>query len=167
MAKANLPPSYQKDAVMDSRGWRHPRTGELLVAKKFSDSAIAIYYKSSVSYDDETSVVEVSTTPAVMVNDEKRDELVAEIVDTISVSTSGIAAVDENVIVTDFEIKSVDVIAPVPGGHMSGYIPSVKEEWTKDEIAAWAMKYYDLKVSVNKSKDKMLAQIKAHLSKDK
>lgn len=30
----NTPPNWQKDAVPSARGWRHPRTGELLVSVK-------------------------------------------------------------------------------------------------------------------------------------
>ena len=37
------PPNYQKDAVPTSRGWTHPRTGELLKAQKFSEQQISEY----------------------------------------------------------------------------------------------------------------------------
>ena len=30
------PPNYQKDAIPTTRGWTHPRTGELLVSMKLT-----------------------------------------------------------------------------------------------------------------------------------
>ena len=37
------PPNYQKDAIPTPQGWRHPRTGELLVSRKISEEAINEY----------------------------------------------------------------------------------------------------------------------------
>ncbi len=37
------PPNFQKDAVPTPQGWRHPRTGELLVSRKISEAAIDEY----------------------------------------------------------------------------------------------------------------------------
>ena len=37
------PPNYQKDAVPTPQGWRHPRTNELLVARKISLGEINEY----------------------------------------------------------------------------------------------------------------------------
>lgn len=37
------PPNYQKNAKITARGWRHPRTNELLVAKKFTQAEIDAY----------------------------------------------------------------------------------------------------------------------------
>ena len=37
------PPNYQRDAIPTPRGWVHPRTGELLVSRKISESAINEY----------------------------------------------------------------------------------------------------------------------------
>jgi hypothetical protein len=34
------PPNYQKDAIPTPQGWRHPRSGELLVCMKISKEAI-------------------------------------------------------------------------------------------------------------------------------
>ena len=36
-------PNYQKDAIPTPQGWRHPRTGELLVSMKISEAAINEY----------------------------------------------------------------------------------------------------------------------------
>jgi len=41
------PPNFQKDAIPTPQGWRHPRTGELLVSRKISEEAIAEYFGSS------------------------------------------------------------------------------------------------------------------------
>ena len=38
------PPNFQKDAIPTPQGWRHPRTGELLVSRKISEEAIAEYF---------------------------------------------------------------------------------------------------------------------------
>lgn len=37
------PPNYQKDAIPTTRGWTHPRTGELLKAQKLSQAQIDEY----------------------------------------------------------------------------------------------------------------------------
>ena len=37
------PPNYQKDAIPTTRGWTHPRTGELLVSIKLTEEAINEY----------------------------------------------------------------------------------------------------------------------------
>ena len=37
------PPSWKKDAVPTPKGWRHPKTGELLLPKKLSEADIAEY----------------------------------------------------------------------------------------------------------------------------
>jgi len=37
------PPSFQKDAIPTPQGWRHPKTGELLVARKISIEDIDDY----------------------------------------------------------------------------------------------------------------------------
>ena len=34
------PPAFQKDAIPSPQGWRHPRTGELLVSRKISQAEI-------------------------------------------------------------------------------------------------------------------------------
>ena len=43
MAKPITPPSYQKDAVITPTGWRHPRTNELLISRKFTAEEIDEY----------------------------------------------------------------------------------------------------------------------------
>ena len=37
------PPNFQKDAIPTPQGWRHPRTGELLVSRKMSEAAVNEY----------------------------------------------------------------------------------------------------------------------------
>ena len=37
------PPNFQKDAIPTPQGWRHPRTGELLVSRKITEEAINEY----------------------------------------------------------------------------------------------------------------------------
>jgi hypothetical protein len=43
------PPNFQKDAIPTPQGWRHPRTGELLVSRKISEEAIAEYFGGGTS----------------------------------------------------------------------------------------------------------------------
>ena len=40
---AITPPNFQKDAIPTPQGWRHPRTGELLVSRKITEEAINEY----------------------------------------------------------------------------------------------------------------------------
>jgi hypothetical protein len=41
--KRLTPPNYQKDAVLSVQGWRHPRTNELLVARKYTEDEVLAY----------------------------------------------------------------------------------------------------------------------------
>ena len=43
------PPNFQKDAIPTPQGWRHPRSGELLVSRKISEEAIAEYFGGDAS----------------------------------------------------------------------------------------------------------------------
>lgn len=43
------PPNFQKDAIPTPQGWRHPRTGELLVSRKISEDAIEEYFAGDIS----------------------------------------------------------------------------------------------------------------------
>ena len=43
------PPSWKKDAVPTPKGWRHPKTGELLLPKKLSEADIAEYMGTAVT----------------------------------------------------------------------------------------------------------------------
>jgi hypothetical protein len=56
------PPNHRKDAVIDYRGWRHPRTGELLVSRKFTKEQIDAY-NSGEAVDPQLSL----NLPAVVV----------------------------------------------------------------------------------------------------
>lgn len=42
------PPAWKKDAKCDERGWRHPRTNELLVARGFTAEEVAMYNAAQV-----------------------------------------------------------------------------------------------------------------------
>ena len=37
------PPAWKKDAICTERGWRHPRTNELLVSRGFTEEEVALY----------------------------------------------------------------------------------------------------------------------------
>jgi len=43
------PPSWKKDAVPTAKGWKHPKTGELLLPKKISEADIAEYMGTAVT----------------------------------------------------------------------------------------------------------------------
>ena len=45
---AITPPNYQRDAVPTTRGWTHPRTGELLVSRPMKQHEIDEYRGVSV-----------------------------------------------------------------------------------------------------------------------
>lgn len=44
MAKPQAP-NWKKDAVISPEGWRHPKTGELLACRKFSQSEIDAFFE--------------------------------------------------------------------------------------------------------------------------
>lgn len=55
------PPSFQKDAIPTTRGWTHPRTGELLVSGRISEGQINEY----LGIAEEPQVAPVVEVPTV------------------------------------------------------------------------------------------------------
>lgn len=53
------PPSYKKNAVPSPRGWRHPRTGELLKKQKLTQEQIDEYLGVGTVSAPEPEVVEI------------------------------------------------------------------------------------------------------------
>ena len=53
------PPSYKKNAVPSPRGWRHPRTGELLKKQKLTQEQIDEYLGLGTVSAPEPEVVEI------------------------------------------------------------------------------------------------------------
>ena len=53
------PPSYKKNAVPSPRGWRHPRTGELLKKQKLTQEQIDEYLGVGTVSVPEPEVVEI------------------------------------------------------------------------------------------------------------
>ena len=43
------PPSWKKDAVPTPKGWKHPKTSELLLPKKISEAEIAEFMGTAVT----------------------------------------------------------------------------------------------------------------------
>lgn len=52
------PPAFKKDAVPSLRGWRHPRTGELLKKQKLTQEQIDEYLGLSAVEEEVAPVVE-------------------------------------------------------------------------------------------------------------
>jgi len=52
------PPNYQKDAIPTVKGWKHPKTGELLVSSRFSQAQIDEYM--GVQPESETLVIDLN-----------------------------------------------------------------------------------------------------------
>ena len=48
------PPAWKKDAVCTERGWRHPRTNELLVSRGFTAEEVEMYNNKSAEPIDMT-----------------------------------------------------------------------------------------------------------------
>lgn len=61
-----IAPSWQKDAVISSRGWHHPKTNELLVSRKFSSQDIEAFLAGDVPEKVlEEFVVDEASSPEV------------------------------------------------------------------------------------------------------
>ena len=48
------PPAWKKDAICTERGWRHPRTNELLVSRGFTAEEVEMYNNKSAEPIDMT-----------------------------------------------------------------------------------------------------------------
>ena len=65
------PPLYQKDAVISKVGWKHPRTGELLVCRNFTQEQID-------EYNGETAKQESKPAPKLKTKKVKDENVVEE-----------------------------------------------------------------------------------------
>ena len=45
-------PNWKPDAVISTRGWKHPRTGELLVSRKFTQEQVDRYNASLIAVEE-------------------------------------------------------------------------------------------------------------------
>jgi len=178
---AHKAPQYQQDAVMDSLGWRHPKTGELLVARRFSNAEIAEFYRAKkagyevIQDDDASKLAELNATPIGARVSDVADELTpirgfpAHIHFAGGNDPDG-TGLDADAVAGDDAGGIHD--AELDGLHLDAFAPPAVsmaslEEQTKDDIAEWALTTHGLKVSVNKSKEKMIAQIETYLDSDK
>lgn len=62
------PPNYQKDAVPTTKGWKHPKTGELLVSTKLKQGQIDEYLGVTPA-EPEAVVVDMHTETVIDVNE--------------------------------------------------------------------------------------------------
>ena len=68
------PPNHQKDAVPTPQGWRHPRTNELLVARKISQGEIDEYLGISVESLRASRPAPVEPEPVATLSDNAHEE---------------------------------------------------------------------------------------------
>lgn len=62
------PPNYQKDAIPTTKGWKHPKTGELLVSTKLKQGQIDEYLGVTPA-EPEAVVVDMHTENVVVVDE--------------------------------------------------------------------------------------------------
>ena len=68
------PPSYKKNAVPSPRGWRHPRTGELLKKQKLTQEQIDEYLGVGTVSAPEPEVVEIEEEVQEIIEDDETVE---------------------------------------------------------------------------------------------
>ena len=68
------PPSYKKNAVPSPRGWRHPRTGELLKKQKLTQEQIDEYLGVGTVSAPEPEVVEIEEEIQEIIEDDETVE---------------------------------------------------------------------------------------------
>lgn len=86
----NTPPSWCPDAVPSDRGWRHPKTGELLVSvrggvlptkKSAGDNTLLTEVpktKDVISEVEESKVIDENTKEETVIPDEQPQEVITE-----------------------------------------------------------------------------------------
>ena len=62
------PPNYQKDAVPTTKGWKHPKTGELLVSTKLNQGQINEYLGVTPA-EPEAVVVDMHTETVIDIDE--------------------------------------------------------------------------------------------------
>ena len=69
------PPNYQKDAIPTPQGWRHPRTGELLVSRPLSQEQIDEYMGTPASAPQMLKESPTTMEEALEYEDMSKDQL--------------------------------------------------------------------------------------------
>ena len=69
------PPNYQKDAIPTPQGWRHPRTGELLVSRPLSQTQIDEYMGTPASAPQMLKESPTTMEEALEYEDMSKDQL--------------------------------------------------------------------------------------------
>lgn len=67
------PPSYKKNAVPSPRGWRHPRTGELLKKQKLTQEQINEYLGTNNEQTSEITLEVVETMEPTQTEEGRED----------------------------------------------------------------------------------------------
>lgn len=62
------PPNYQKDAIPTVKGWKHPKTGELLVSTKLNQGQINEYLGVTPA-EPEAVVVDMHTENVIVIDE--------------------------------------------------------------------------------------------------
>ena len=62
------PPNYQKDAIPTVKGWKHPKTGELLVSTKLNQGQINEYLGVTPA-EPEAVVVDMHTETVIVIDE--------------------------------------------------------------------------------------------------
>jgi len=62
------PPNYQKDAIPTVKGWKHPKTGELLVSGKFTQAQVNEYLGVTPA-EPEAVVVDMHTETVIDIDE--------------------------------------------------------------------------------------------------
>lgn len=65
------PPNHQKDAVPSKRGWHHPRTNELLVARPMTQEQIDEYF--GITWDEPEIIADPVIFPEVEEEDAEEE----------------------------------------------------------------------------------------------
>ena len=68
---ALTPPSFAKDAVATTSGWRHPKTNELLKAQKMTEAQIAEYNGATT---EPVTLTEAPTTASEFADEHMEDD---------------------------------------------------------------------------------------------
>ena len=136
----NQPPKYCKGAIASSKGWSHPKTGELLVSNKSLD----------LDYIEENFPDQIKKAPVRLTQEQKNQIEMDAMFDDVSVNDDVSADVET--------VEETEIIEPL--------IEQVEEEiinleaMTKAELMAYAKDSFNVSLNKKDNKTTLIEKIK-------
>ena len=157
MAKVlNQPPLYQKDALATSRGWIHPKTGELLISNKSLDLDVI-----EEQYPKQVKRPPVPLTPE-QINDARIDAMMEEDLSVINDVSADVEIEEktETGLIGSVVNKFKDLVnSKKPEDFVEVEKPNI-DDMTKAQLIDYAKETFDVELSKKDNRNALIEKVK-------